>query len=323
MGRPRARKLILLTLVALAASEVALRGWGFGRPVLYEWDARFEYRMVPDQVVWRFGKRIETNDLGLRCHSVPAAKADPAELRVLVVGDSVVNAGSHVDQSQLGTELLERLLDEQLARPVRVINVSANSWGPQNQLEFLKAFGTFDADIAVVVLSSHDLVDLPAHGGEAKANSGNTFNAPWCALSEVAGLVWHRVVPSAAAPLPDETDPVRGGEGLLAFESLLDHLTSSVPHVAVAMHWDRAEQQANAPRPAHATLVDAAGRASVPVWELGPAFIAAASNAPNSSTWPVMHDRIHPSELGQSVLAHELFRRLEESGWYADVIDPR
>lgn len=332
------RRRLLLPIVLLAASlgiaEVVLRwAWGFGGPVLYEWDGRFEYRMVPNQRVTRFGKHIETDSRGLRGAEFPTKRTEPAELRILVVGDSVVNGGSHVDQSRLGTVLLQDYLDERLTRPVVVMNVSANSWGPANQVEFLKAFGTFDADIAIVVASSHDLVDVPVHSAQARANSGNTFNAPWCALTEVAGLAWARLAPTGDAAPPDENDAKLVAEGLASFEELLTFLRANTKKVAVAMHWDRTEQASNATRPAHATLVKAATQAGAAIWELGPAFIAAeadpskvlagpASGVPFAGPTHVMHDRIHPTEFGQLVLARELFTQLENSGWYADVIAP-
>jgi hypothetical protein len=333
----RRRRLLLssvLLTVSLGITEVVLRwAWGFGSPVLYEWDGRFEYRMVPGQRVMRFGKLIETDSRGLRGPELPTQQTDQAELRILVVGDSVVNGGSHVDQSRLGTVLLQEFLDERLTQPVVVVNVSANSWGPANQVEFLKAFGTFDADIAIVVASSHDLVDVPVHSAQARANSGNTFNAPWSALTEVAGLAWARLAPSGDAAPPDENDTKLAAECLTSFEELLSFLNANTKKVAVAMHWDRNEQAANATRPAHATLVEAATQAGAAIWELGPAFIAAEANpekvllgSPRGSLIAVpthvMHDRIHPTEFGQLVLARELLNRLENSGWYADVTAP-
>lgn len=323
--------------VVLGAGEAALRRiWGFGTPALYEWSKDYEYRMVPDQSVMRFGKTIRTNSLGMRGPGFAAPRADPSELRILVVGDSVVNGGSHVDESQLGTAVLQALLDRQLSRPVRVMNVSANSWGPPNQLAWLRINGTFGADIVIVVASSHDLVDLPLHMAEAKAADGQVFNAPWCALSEVAGLAWARSglagTSGVEAPPPDEGDAASAAEGRAAFEEMLELLKGSSPHVMVALHWDRDEQAAGTPRPAHDALAAAAAAHAVPVADLGPGFIAAAKDPAGyvgaddigylAQPLRLMQDRIHPSEFGQYVLGNELFRMLERSGWYADVIQP-
>ena len=74
---------------------------------------------------------------------------------------------------------------------------------------------------------------------------------------------------------------------------------------------------------------------AIPVTQLGPAMLAAdasptavlAALRDDSAnifipTGPVMHDRIHPTEFGQIALGVELYRTLEKSGWYADVINP-
>lgn len=40
-------------------------------------------------------------------------------------------------------------------------NASAKSWGPPNELAYLKRFGTLDADVVILELSSHDYADTP------------------------------------------------------------------------------------------------------------------------------------------------------------------
>lgn len=302
----------------LLVAECGLRwGWGFGTPVLYEWDSRFEYRMAPNQSVRRFGKRIETNSLGLRCRPFDSRRSDPSEFRVLVLGDSVVNGGSHVDQSELGTALLERALADRLGRPVLVVNASANSWGPPNEQAFIEAFGTFDADVVFLVLSSHDLVDIPDHAAESRSGSGNAFNRPWCALSEVAGMAWARLIPAAVPSPPDEADATRAAESLAALRTLLAALTARAEHVAVGFHWDRDEQASGEPRHAHDLLTGEIAAFHVASWDIGPAFVKAAR-----AGTPVMHDRIHPTAQGQAVLAAELVRQIEERGWLPGATAP-
>ncbi len=299
----------------LLVAECGLRwGWGFGTPVLYEWDRRFEYRMAPNQSVRRFGKRIETNALGLRCRPFDSSRSDPNEFRVLVLGDSVVNGGSHVDQSELGTALLERALADRLGRPVLVVNASANSWGPPNEQAFIEAFGTFDADVVFLVLSSHDLVDIPDHAAESRSGSGNSFNRPWCALSEVAGMAWARLIPAAVPSPPDEADEARSVESRASLRALLSTLAAHTQRVAVGFHWDRDEQAKGEPRHAHDVLASDVAAMRVPSWDLGPAFVKAAG-----AGTPVMHDRIHPTAQGQAVLAAELLRQMDERGWMGAV----
>lgn len=332
----RRRSLIVLAVVAslVGIAEGALRLiWGFGTPVLYQWDADLEYRMVPNQSVTRFGKRIETNSLGLRSPECPATRQNDRELRVLVLGDSVVNGGSHVTQSDLATERLAARLTQVTDRPVTLINGSANSWGPANQLAFLRRYGTFDADIVVLVVSSHDLVDVPVHLAEAKAHPGAVYNQPWCALSEVAGLAWARLVPASVPDPPSERDAGLAAAGLAALGELLDELRARTPRLLVAMHWDREEQAAGTPRAAHDTVLAVVREKGIATLELGPGYAAAAADpssvaatmglgdstegasAITRGSPAIMHDRIHPTAFGQAALAAELFRWIEKSGW--------
>jgi hypothetical protein len=309
MTRRRLLIPLLGTIGVLGLAEVLLRTiWGFGTPILVEWDARYEYRMAPNQSIRRFGKRIETNALGLRSRPFEPRKLDPNELRVLVIGDSVMQGGSHVDQESLATAILERALAERLKRPVLVINASANSWGPANQLAFVDAEGTFDADIAILVLSSHDLVDLPLQMERAREHDGKVMNRPWCAITEVLGMVWARVVPGALPAALDENDGERIAAGRSAVRALLERLRERLPSVVLALHWDRDEQASGTPRPAHAELVAMASELGIEVWNLGPALAA----GERSKGEPSMADRIHPSESGQALLGEEFSRRMSE-----------
>jgi hypothetical protein len=97
----------------------------------------------------------------MRADDFPPQKSRPNELRVLVVGDSIVYGGVRIDQSQIDTEILKRDLQDKLKVPVVVGNASAKSWGPPNELAFLKRFGTLDADVVILELSSHDYADAP------------------------------------------------------------------------------------------------------------------------------------------------------------------
>ncbi|MDZ4755161.1 MAG: SGNH/GDSL hydrolase family protein [Phycisphaerae bacterium] len=314
MRRTRRRILFAFLLAALAVGigEGALRaGWGFGTPILYERQPAFEYRMQPNQSVRRFGRQIETNSLGLRGREFPATKSEPRELRILIVGDSVTNGGSNVDQSETAAAVLETRLAKRLNRPVLVINASANSWGPPNQLGFIERFGIFDADIAIVVLSSHDLVDVPDPNS---TGAGGPSSPPWCAWTEVASLVWPRLFPGTLPAKRDEGDEALAQQSLAALESLHQRLVTTVPHVAYALCWDRDEQAASAPRPAHDRLRAALTRHDCPVWELGPSLI----ERKRLDGSAVMADVIHPSRAGHAAMAEAIDAQLAASGWLED-----
>lgn len=122
-----------------------------------------EYLLQPSHNYTRFHSRFRVNRYSMRADDFPPQKSIPDELRVLVIGDSVVYGGVRIDQSDIDTEILKRNLQEQFRRPVVVGNASAKSWGPVNELEYLKLFGTLDADVVILELSSHDFADAPAH----------------------------------------------------------------------------------------------------------------------------------------------------------------
>ncbi len=315
-SRPPVRRRLLASLAAVVAvvgvGEVVLRlQWGFGTPILYERVPAIEYRMQPNQDVRRFGRRIVTNSLGLRCREFPPAKNDPRELRILVLGDSVINGGSNVDQSELATTLLEADLAKRLGRPVLVINISANSWGPPNLLGFVQAFGTFEADMAIVVLSSHDLVDVP---DPRNTGAGGASERPWSAWGEVFSLASARIFPGSLPIAPDEGDEALATQSLAALDELTGLLAAGDRPVALALFWDRSEISAGAPRPAHDRLAAEAARLQIPVWELGPALIAREKR----DGVPVMVDHIHTSPAGQAAMAETFGTRLAESGWLSE-----
>lgn len=144
-----ATKIIFLII---AGEMVARYVLGLGTPPLSIPHPTIEYMFAPHQDVQRFGNRILINEVGMRNGPLEAKR--PGESRFLVIGDSVLNGGSLTDHSKLATTLLSN--DD-----VLYLNASAGSWGPQNMVSYLREFGTFDADMIITVLSSHDAADVP------------------------------------------------------------------------------------------------------------------------------------------------------------------
>ncbi len=165
---PRTRRLsivkilILLAVTGFVLAELVCRfAIGLGQPPLYQADPQMEYLLQPSKTYYRFHHRFAVNQYGMRSDDFPAQKSSPGELRVMVVGDSIVYGGVRIDQSQIDTEILKRDLQREFGRPVVVGNASAKSWGPPNELAYLKRYGTLDADVVILELSSHDYADAP------------------------------------------------------------------------------------------------------------------------------------------------------------------
>ncbi|MEI7782019.1 MAG: hypothetical protein WCJ18_08870, partial [Planctomycetota bacterium] len=96
------------------------------------------------------------------------------------IGDSVLNGGSLTDDADTATGVLNALDVDIQDRPVSFMNLSAGSWAPPQQLAYLKAYGTLDANLVVLVLSSHD-----ALGPMADDKPPYPTVKPWLATEEL------------------------------------------------------------------------------------------------------------------------------------------
>ena len=151
---------VLAILVAIVVSALELfssRVLGLGSPPLTVLDSDAEYMFKPNQDVMRFGKRQKYNQFGMRSDDLPSRWPTKEERRVLVLGDSVINGGSLTGHDELATSILEEQLSIETGGVVRVLNMSAGSWGPPNVLAFLEKYGCFGAALVVVQVSSHDI----------------------------------------------------------------------------------------------------------------------------------------------------------------------
>ncbi|MFB2898180.1 SGNH/GDSL hydrolase family protein [Aerosakkonemataceae cyanobacterium BLCC-F50] len=143
-------------LAVFIGLEVILRvAFGLGNPVLVQADSFTGYRFKPNQKLFRLGKKIQYNQYSQRSEPITLKKT-PGQLRILMIGDSVLNGGNPTDQSQTITELFEAKLSAS-GHPAEVLNASAGSWGIGNELGYLRKFGTFNADAVILQIGTHDL----------------------------------------------------------------------------------------------------------------------------------------------------------------------
>lgn len=163
--------IVAVTAGLLVATEVLLRVLlGFGNPLIYIPDEECGYLLAPNQRVRRLGNRIEINEYSMRTGAI-APLPPQKSLRVLLLGDSVANGGWWTDQTDTISEIMARQLRLQIQdlatnsqldskvnySNVEVLNCSANSWGPRNQLAYIKRFGLFGAKAVVLLLNTDDL----------------------------------------------------------------------------------------------------------------------------------------------------------------------
>lgn len=182
---PIVRKVFFALVSLLLCIELILRfGYGFCNAPLYITDPDYEYIYAPNQKIRRFGNQITTNSLSMRSDALSSSDS----IVVLLTGDSVVNGGSLTSNSKLASTLLEHKLSAALGKKVRVLNISAGSWGPDNVAAYLRKHGTFGAQVLGLVTSSHDAYDLMTHHDQVGIDPNLPDKQYKIALSEL----WNR-----------------------------------------------------------------------------------------------------------------------------------
>lgn len=278
---------------------------GLGNPPLYVTDPQIEYMMKPDQDVLRFGNRVFVNHWGMRSPDFPLRKTDVAELRILVMGDSVINGGSVIDQTLLSTTLLQAQLQKVLGRPVVIGNASAGSWGPGNWLAFVKRYGFFDADLLVLLVGSGDYADNPTF---TPLGSNHPVENPVMALQEAVfryflphleklSKRFFSPAPTAEAPPISEAEVARGRSDLAEFLTLAQ--ANGARKVMVFHHPDRSEFSSAKYVSGHDEIRALCQQAGVPFVDLYPAYAKQSAE--------LYRDAIHQNAVGQQVLADALY----------------
>ncbi|XZF61550.1 MAG: SGNH/GDSL hydrolase family protein [Gloeotrichia echinulata DVL01] len=208
--------IIILTVVTglLMAIEVGLRSFfGFGNPLIYIGDEEIGYLLAPNQRTRRFGNRIEINEYSMR--SAPIQKTPAAStLRVLILGDSIANGGWWTDQDQTISSLMMRsLVSTSVGKyhGAEVLNASANSWGPKNELAYLRRFGNFNAQAVVLIINTDDLFAITPTSLPVGRDRNYPDSKPPLALVEVwqRYLVKQNPIPEITALQNEPGDRVR------------------------------------------------------------------------------------------------------------------
>ncbi|MGB0258949.1 MAG: GDSL-type esterase/lipase family protein [Coraliomargarita sp.] len=237
----------LLAVGGLIVAEIVLRVVvGLGTPPLFQVDETIEYLYQPSQNVKRFGNQFYVNRYSMRADEFSEVK-EGAELRVLCLGDSILDGGALLDQSELATVKLQEMLSADCAVPVVVGNASAKSWGPGNWLAYLQRNGAFDADIVVIVISSHDLKDEPTFA-PLNPNTHPT-ERPLSAFSEAFSRYLPRYLPFLASNAPKDHGVELSDEELCAaayasLSSIIEWVDQQGAQVVVLSHVTRSELRA-------------------------------------------------------------------------------
>jgi len=214
--------------IALALVEVALRiGFGFGNPPLYVSDDHIGYMLAPNQRLRRFGNLIAINEYGMRADAI-SPYPDENTLRVFLLGDSLANGGWWTDQNEILSVQIAQYLRPSLPESYRYIeplNASANSWGPRNELAYLQRYGTFGAQVLVLLVNTDDLFGTAPSPLPVGRDPNYPSGKPLLAIAEVlAKFKGKPVLPELKAIQNEGGDRV--GKNLAAIEAIHSQFAS-------------------------------------------------------------------------------------------------
>lgn len=312
--------LLLITgaILIIAGGELFARYYlGLGTPPLSIADPQIEYLFKPDQDVYRFRNHFFTNHYGMRSNAFPE-KREGHELRVMIFGDSVLNGGNLTDQTDLATNILQKNLTELTANNIVVGNISAGSWGPGNWLAYVKKYGFFDADIVILVISSHDYADNPTF--EPLNQNTHPTERPFSALTEGITRYLPRYLPYfASSKSAKETDHFveptteQVTKGLEDLKSFLDLAKNSAKSVLVFQYWERDEINKGKAKPGNERIRDLCESMGISPIELEPYFKKSIGSGKNP-----YRDNIHPNQAGQQLIAKAILENLPDNAMHTD-----
>ena len=199
-------KVVLIVILAVFVGlfvvvEIGLRSlFGFGNPLIYIGDEQIGYLLAPNQRTRRFGNRIEINEYSMRSNPLQKTPA-PSDLRVLLLGDSIANGGWWTDQINTISTIMMRSLassTNSTYQEVEVLNASANSWGPRNELAYLQKFSNFNAHVVVLLINTDDLFATAPTSLPIGRDRNYPDRKPPLALVEV----WQRYI-TKQQPIPE------------------------------------------------------------------------------------------------------------------------
>lgn len=231
---------ILLIILATVTSigiicEASLRLiLGFGNPPLYIADEEIGYLLAPNQQVRRLGNQISINQYSMRSKIIEPDRADDT-LRILAIGDSIVNGGWWTDGQETITALMEKELTTSSSDKVEVLNASANSWGPRNQLAYLQRFGLLDSQVLILIINTDDLFAIAPTSIPVGRDRNYPNQKPPLAIIEL----WQQTI-AKPKPIP-EMEEVRAERGdrvgfnLEAIEQIKEIATQNNARFILAM----------------------------------------------------------------------------------------
>lgn len=303
-------------ILALTATEITLRlAFGFGNPILSQADSDTGYRFVPNQKVYRFGKRVEYNQYSQRSEPITLQKPKKV-LRILMTGDSILNGGNPTDQQQTITELFESKLSAS-GYQAEVLNASAGSWGIGNQLAYLRKFGLFNSDAVIVQIGTNDLAQPTSTSAPVGNDPAFPDRPPLSAIQEAwTRYAWPKLLGTlhissgtADFPVTPESD-----EPSRQFQKNMEHLeqivqlvrAQKIPIFVIFVPELYNLVPKDNPHPYKKLLVNKVKSLNIPLIDIELAW----STLPKTTIETYFRDGIHPTEQANQKIANILLQQL-------------
>lgn len=294
-------------LAGLVLLEGALRLlFGFGHPLIYQADPEIGYLLAPQQQTRRFGHRIAINQYSMRSPTVSATRSEQT-LRILLLGDSIVNGGWWTDQTDTISAILQQQLQREASQPVEVLNASANSWGPRNELAYLQRFGSFQAQVIVLVINTDDLFAARPTSAVVGRDRNYPDRQPPLALVEVGMryLMKPQPMPELAAVQAEPGDRV--GVNLAAIQQIQSFANQNKAEFILMMTPLKRELESPGPRDyeqkARQRLQAFTQAESIVFVDFLPIFRELPAAA-------IYHDHIHLSRSGNQHVSQQIAQQL-------------
>jgi lysophospholipase L1-like esterase len=146
----------LLICTPIVLAEFYLRSVGLGNPILFYANASYRFAPQPNQQqLRRRGATVTIDSKGLRSTT---DWTDPADAKLLFIGDSVTWGGTYIDDRDTFSDGVCRRLAEQTGKRYGCGNAGANQYGTDNMAERVRFKNVDDESILVVTLIAHDAV---------------------------------------------------------------------------------------------------------------------------------------------------------------------
>jgi len=310
---------LMLIAVVISGGELFARYYlGLGTPPLSVALPKIEYMFKPNQDLYRFGNHIIINQYGMRSTSF-ASKKDDDEYRIMVFGDSVLNGGNLTDHCELATTILQDKLNETSNKKIIVGNISAGSWGPGNWLAYTDKYGFFDADVVVLVISSHDYSDNPTF--QALNKNTHPTKKPTSAFFEgITRYFLPRYLPQIgddgnykSAISEEKVNEKEVRKGLDDIKNFLSIARNNSSKVLVLQHWEMSEIENDSAKPGNQLIKEVCNSMGISPISLEPYFSRSIRNGKNP-----YRDNIHPNQIGQQLIGLAIFENLPNPALNSD-----